>query len=134
MSATYSDFKIQKLGSIAGSLTYSDVKLGELQQDINLKMVYSDLKIDKVTTSFKGAEVQGTYSDLRLGVSRRQPLVVDVRLTYGDLKLGDLEMKNVYSEKRSSSLTYKGNANGGSEGSPKIRVQGVNTDVKILTY
>ncbi|RFS20556.1 hypothetical protein DVR12_18515 [Chitinophaga silvatica] len=131
---TYSDYKIQSADRIDGTATYSDLKLQELQVDVNLKLTYSDLKVQKVSTSFKGADLSLSYSDVKLSLSRRQPLKIQANLTYGDLSLGDLEMKNVYYEKKATSLNYTGFAAGGNDNSPLLKVRGVNSDLKLSSY
>lgn len=134
VSAAYSDINIGSAGSIGGSCTYSDMSLDELQQHADVRMVYSDLKIEKISSGFKGADVSITYSDLKWGISRKQPLQLDIRLVNGDLGTGGLELKNVESIKKASTLIYKANAGGGNDQSPVIKVNGVNSDVRLQSY
>ncbi|MEC5146197.1 hypothetical protein [Chitinophaga sp. 212800010-3] len=134
ISSTYDDYKIQHVGEVNGRCTYSDVRLNELTQSVNMTTTYGSMKIDKVGTGFKQADIQMTYSDLKMVFSRRQPLSIEANLVHGDLKTGGLEVKNVVSNRMNANLNYQAQAGGGSESSPYIKIKGVNTDVKLDAY
>lgn len=131
IAANYDDYKIETADQLSGRCTYSDVRVGELQQEIDMRMTYGDVKVDKVGSGFKQADFQLTYSDLKINFARRQPLSINVNLVNGDLRTGGLELKNVISNKKNSTLNYTAQAGGGSESSPVIKVQGTNSDVKL---
>jgi len=134
VGANYDDYKIESVDWVDSHCTYSDVRIGELQQGINMRMTYGDVKVAKVGSGFKQADLQLTYSDLNISFSHRQPLSITANLVNGDLRTGGLELKNVVSNKRGSTLNYTAQAGGGSESSPYIKVQGTNSDVKIDSF
>lgn len=134
VAANYDDYKIESADWVDGRCTYSDVRIAELQQGINMRMTYGDVKVIKVGSGFKKADFQLTYSDVNISFARRQPLSMTVNLVYGDLGTGGLELKNVVSNKKGPTLNYTALAGGGSESSPYIKVQGTNSDVKFDSY
>ncbi|HVI47357.1 MAG TPA: hypothetical protein VM802_20935 [Chitinophaga sp.] len=135
MSASYDDYKVDRLGSITGALAYTDLVTGELQQSIDLKATYGDVNIRKIGSGFKGADLQLSYADLKANVPSRLPMRIEVRLFHGDLHTGDLELKNVVSNKSvGGALSYTAQAGGGNEQSAVFRVKGSNCDVKLGTY
>lgn len=134
ISSNYDDYKMEVAGVVAGRGTYSDVKIKELQQAADLNMTYGNVKIEKVSGGFKQADFQLTYSDLNMKFGPRQPLSIEVNLVYGDLSTGGLELKNVISNKKNSTLRYTALAGGGNESSPYIKIRGTNTDVNLDTY
>lgn len=134
ISSNYDDYKIDAVGTVSGRGTYSDVRLKELQQSVDLNMTYGDVKIEKVSSGFKQADFQLTYSDLDIRFGARQPLSIEANLVNGDLDTGGLELKNVVSNKTNSTLRYSAHAGGGSDSSPYIKIRGVNTDVNLGTY
>ncbi|WP_160715709.1 hypothetical protein [Chitinophaga solisilvae] len=131
---TYGDAKFEKVGNLSGKVTFTDIKILELLESINYKGTYADIKVNKVATSLKNAEFVLTYSDLRMNVARRQPLQLQAKMVNGDLKTGGLDLKNVVSNKSTSSLSYTAQAGGGSEQSPRIIIKGVQSDAKLDVY
>lgn len=134
VAANYDDYKIEAADQVEGRCTYSDVKVSELQQGINMRMTYGDVKVLKVGSGFKHADFQLTYSDVKMLFARKQPLSMMVNLVYGDLSTGGLELKNVVSNKKNANLNYTAQAGGGSESSPTVRVQGTNSDVNFDVF
>ncbi|WP_212005817.1 hypothetical protein [Chitinophaga sp. HK235] len=134
LSANYDNYKIQRVNSVAGHVTFSDANLGEVVQDINMKITYGDLTIKKVVPGFKGADLVLTFSDLKVAVPRKLPLQLDILLVNGDLRTGGLELKNVVSNKTSSSLSYTAQAGNGNESSPRIKIKGTNADASLDAY
>jgi hypothetical protein len=134
ISSNYDDYKMDVAGAVSGRGTYSDVRLKELQQSVDLNMTYGDVKIEKVGSGFKQGDFQLTYSDLNISFSSRQALSIEANLVNGDLETGRLELKNVISNKKNSTLHYTAQTVGGSDSSPYIKIRGTNTDVKLGTY
>ncbi|MDQ0107013.1 hypothetical protein J2T02_002126 [Chitinophaga terrae (ex Kim and Jung 2007)] len=134
LNANYSDLKIGKINSLDGKYTYSDVKAEEVQSEINVSLTYGGIKVEKVGTGFKGADLRGVYSDIKLAFSRRQPLAIQANLVYGNLRVSGLDVKNVYSEKKGSVHNYSAIAGGGNDGSPQVKIKGTNTDVNLDVF
>ncbi|PSL48132.1 putative adhesin [Chitinophaga niastensis] len=134
ISANYDDYKIEQVEQVSGRCTYSDVRLNELQHRIDLRMTYGDVVIKKTSMGFKGADLQVTYADVKIAFPRKQPLSLDVNLVYGDLGTGGLELKNVSSNKKGSTLIYSAQAGSGSEPAAQIKIRGTNTDVKLEAF
>ncbi|WP_142687631.1 hypothetical protein [Chitinophaga polysaccharea] len=134
ISSNYDDYKIDVAGTVGGRGTYSDIKIKELQQLIDLNMTYGNVKIERVNNGFKQADFQLTYSDVDIRFGSRQPLYIEANLVNGDLSTGGLELKNVVSNKRNSTLHYTAVAGGGNESSPYIKIRGTHTDVNLNTY
>ncbi|MBO9728209.1 MAG: hypothetical protein J7623_06175 [Chitinophaga sp.] len=131
VAANYDDYKIETAEQVEGRCTYSDVRVGELLQAVSLRMTYGDVKIVKVSTGFKQAYLQLTYSDAKIVFTRKQPLSINANLVNGDLSTGGLELKNVVSNRRGSNLTYSALSATGNESSPNIKIQGTNSDVNL---
>ncbi|CAL1517352.1 hypothetical protein [Chitinophaga sp. MM2321] len=134
ISSNYDDYKLERVSGISGRCTYTDVKMDELQQELDMRMTYGDVVIKKIGTGFKGADFQLTYADAKISAPRRQPMQLEVSLINGELRTGGLELKNVISNKVSSVLNYTAQAGGGSEQSPRLKVKGTNSSVKLDAY
>ncbi|WP_343744080.1 hypothetical protein [Chitinophaga sp.] len=134
LAANYDDYKIQRVEKVNGHVAFSDTNIGDLVTDISMKVTYGDLNIKKIVPGFKGADLILTFSDLKLNLPRRLPLQLDVVIVNGDLSTGGLELKNVNSNKTSSTLIYRAQSGGGSEGSPVIKIKGTNSDANLNAY
>ncbi len=131
IKATYDDYKLEDVGSLNLVGTYTDVVAAGLREDLTATLTYGDLKVRKIASTFKGANIRMTYSDAKLTFARRVPLQLDFHFVYGGIKTGSMELKNVVSEKKSVKWDYSAFANGGTEQSPKIRASGTNGDISI---
>ncbi|SJZ70799.1 hypothetical protein SAMN04488128_1011289 [Chitinophaga eiseniae] len=134
IAANYDNYKIQRVDRVNGHVTFSDTNIGDLVENINMKITYGDLNITKVLPGFKGADLVLTFSDLKLNLPRKLPLRLDFVMVNGGLSTSGLELKNVNSNKTSSTQIYKAQAGGGGEGSPVIRIRGTNADANVTGY
>ncbi|SHL18728.1 hypothetical protein SAMN05444266_102361 [Chitinophaga jiangningensis] len=132
IKATYDNYKIQNVFSLISKGTYSDFTIGTLQEKLDAKLTYGDLKIEQVTNAFRGGDVKLTFGNARLGVSKRLALRLDLRMTLGDVKVNGLDVKNVQSVKTGTTAVYTALAGGAGEQSPILRVAGTNSDVKLI--
>nr|WP_295874616.1 hypothetical protein [uncultured Chitinophaga sp.] len=134
IAANYDNYKIQRVNKVNGHVTFSDTNIDDLVENINMKITYGDLNIKKVLPGFKGADLVLTFSDLKLNLPRKLPLQLDFVMVNGDLSTSSLELKNVNSNKTSTTQIYKAHAGGGGEGSPVIRIRGTNADANVTGY
>ncbi|QJB32743.1 hypothetical protein HF324_15550 [Chitinophaga oryzae] len=134
IAANYDNYKIQRVEQVSGYVTFSDTNIGDLVENINMKITYGDLDIKKVVPGFKGADLVLTFSDLKLNLPRKSPLQLDFVMVNGDLNTSGLELKNVNSNKTASTQIYKAQAGGGGEGSPVIKIRGTNADARVTGY
>lgn len=130
--ATYDNYKAKRVGSLQAKGTYSDFTIGALDDRVEAKLTYGDLKVEQVTAAFKGGEVKLAYGNAKLVMSRRAAVQLDVKMAYGDIKVSGLDVKNVQSVKNGVSSTYTALAGGAGEQSPVLRITGSNSDVKII--
>jgi hypothetical protein len=131
VKSNYSDYKIRQLGSINATCNYSDFNVSSLQDRADLKLVYSDVEMKDVGSSFKGGSMNLTYSDLTMSLSTKVALKLDVNLNYGDLETGDLPLKNVSSIKKNQSLSYSAITASGGDNSPVLEIKGTRSDVHL---
>jgi hypothetical protein len=129
--ANYCDYKIRQLGSISASGNYSDFIITNLQESIDVRMVYGEVKAKEVAAGFKGGSASLTYTDLRLALSTKTALHLVVDLKHGDLETDGLSMKNVSSIKKNQSLSYTGFTANGNEQSPRLTIYGSNSSVDL---
>ncbi|WP_143307364.1 DUF4097 family beta strand repeat-containing protein [Chitinophaga vietnamensis] len=128
---TYDDYKMERVGTIDAHTTYTDLRLGELSTEASVRMTYGDFSAKRMGSAFKGGEFNLTFADLKLNFPRKLSLQLDINLVFGDLKTGGLELKNVTSNKKASSLAYTAQTAAGSEQSPTLKIKGTNADIHL---
>ncbi|WPV66424.1 hypothetical protein [Chitinophaga sp. LS1] len=132
--SNYDDYKVAKVGALNISCNYSDFNIGELQAELNARLVYGDLKVKSIGNSFKGGRIGLTYADLKLqGMPSRIGLQFKIILHNGDVHNGGLAMKSESSIKKSSNVTYTAISAGGNDQSPSLVINGTYSDVSFST-
>ncbi|MBV7529365.1 hypothetical protein [Chitinophaga sp. sic0106] len=132
IKATYDNYKVQNVFGLITKGTYSDFTIGTLQEQLDAKLTYGDLKIEQLTSAFKGGDVKLTFGNAKMGVSRRLALRLDLKMTLGDVKVNGLDVKNVQSVRNGVNTSYSAYAGGAGEQSGILRVAGTNSDVKLI--
>lgn len=131
VAANYDEYNVTKVGSVTAKCNYTDFRIAELQTTASARMTYGNFSVKALTNSFKGADMDLTYSDVKLGVPLRLPVQIRVQLNNGSVRTGELSMKTVSNIKKNSSLSYTAITTGGDERSPEINVRGVYSDVNL---
>jgi hypothetical protein len=130
-NGNYDEYNINKVGSFNGRNTYTDFRFAEVQSDINSKLVYGDLSVKALGTGFKSAELQLTYTDVKLGVPQRLGLQIKAQLNNGDVRTGEISLKNVSSIKKNSQLIYSASTSNADDRSATVTVNGVYSDISF---
>lgn len=127
----YNDYTLTKVGRLQSSNTYSDFKVATLTGDAEVKLTYSDLKIKAVTSSFKGLDAKGTYSNVKVNLPDNLDVRVEADLNHGDVHVGGLSMKNVTNVEKGGHVTYSGSTSTNCGSCPLIRLNGVYSDLSV---
>lgn len=129
--ANYSDYKIRQLGSINAVGNYSDFNVTNLQDRIDLRLVYGELSAKAVDAGFKGGDVSLNYSDLELALSTKTALRLAININYGDLNTEGLSLKNVNTIKNNRNLLYNALTANANEQSPKLAISGNRCNIDL---
>lgn len=81
----YDDFDIEYVGQIDFDSRYTDYVIQELGAGGIFDSGYGELKVRQVTGLSKGLEVEGSYSDVSLGIN--VPFNIDLESKYTDVSL-----------------------------------------------
>ncbi|MFB6453676.1 hypothetical protein ACE38W_00265 [Chitinophaga sp. Hz27] len=130
----YDNYKIGTTGALTVHGSFSDFSVQLLKDQIEALLSYGDISIKKVALGFKSGKLSLSYGDAKLIFPRKQQLRLEASMTYGDFNTGDMELKNVESIRKNTSMSYVGFANGGNSQSPLLQATGKNCDINLSTY
>lgn len=86
-STSYGNCRIGMVGSIRGTIMYTDLVINELQSDASLSSLYGDVQIRAISPRVKNVNIKGNYCDISLGLQPDQSIRFDASLNYGDLTI-----------------------------------------------
>jgi hypothetical protein len=102
-------FLIGSAGQIAGTGSYSAIKIGSLRESANLNVRYcSGFEISNVAASFKKLELTGGYTGMALGFADNSAFNFEVDTQYGSLKMNQDLADFTFREVKNTSSSYKG--------------------------
>ena len=126
------EMEIGTLGTFkCASSKYFDVEIGLLKKGFYLNQDYNgDIEINKVASTFEGAEISGKNCDVELPLGNlKYQLEVDAKNADISLEEEDLEA-GLISEKNNQ-LQIKGKMNNANDRSPKVIIKGYNIDIDL---
>ncbi len=130
---TYQDeIKIGTLGTFkCASSKYFDAEIGLLKKGFYLLQDYNgDIEINKVASTFEGAEISGKNCDVELPLEGlKYQLEVDAK--NADISLEEDDLEAGFISEKNNQLQIKGKMNNANERSPKVIITGYNIDVDL---
>lgn len=108
-STSYGDCKIGTLGSMEGSIMYTDIDVNTLLSDINITSLYGDVMLRNVSPKARNINIKGSYCDITIGISPGFSSRFDAVLNYGDLTISKkYTVKYTESTEKSSRVVKRG--------------------------
>lgn len=108
-SSSYGDCKIGTVGSLDGSIMYTDIDINNLLSDINISSQYGDVMLRNVSTKAKNINIKGSYCDITIGLSPGFSSKFEAVLHYGDLSISKkYAVKYTESTENSNKVVKKG--------------------------
>jgi hypothetical protein len=110
---------------------YFDANIENLKKGLYLLQDFNgDVKVNKVATTFEGAEINGKNTDVDLPLDNlKYQLEVDVK--NGDISLEEDDLETGFVSEKNSQLQIKGKMNKAKDSSPKVVIKGYNIDVEL---
>jgi hypothetical protein len=129
-SFVYGDIKINSVGSISAKLSYSGLSIETLEKSLDVKCDYSDVKIKQTSKQLAMIKLDGSYSDLNLGLHPDLSANFDINLTYGDLNISKRPLKYTAGIEKGNKIMKVGTL-GNQPPTAQITVSSTYGDVKI---
>ena len=147
----YSDYKIREAGVVQiissfddnyyinniVSLNVKSSKYSVFSHDIvdsHVKIVESfddNIKVFDTSSKFKGLELNGKYTDIKLNTLAGLPLRVDWKTKYGKIDLDDADFTTRIKIKENSDYEYHGFRGKESQNMPLVKVRGHNNKMDL---
>jgi hypothetical protein len=125
----YDNYRLSNVGTLVVSGNYTDVKVGQLTQQLTVNLSYGDIEIDRLATSFESVNITVNYTDIKLGVNSSALYSIDFNGNYADLVVPS-NLTQMLSEERNSSRRLKAHTQRG-KGTGTINIDMSYGDCKI---
>lgn len=103
----YGNLKIDKLKSVTGNGRYTNIKLGEILNKLNLDTGYGNISVNSINENANDITIVSSYSTITLGYQANYAFDFNIALRYADFNnKNDLEVYNKSDEHNSK--TYQG--------------------------
>ncbi|TXK50892.1 hypothetical protein FVR03_04295 [Pontibacter qinzhouensis] len=104
----YSSMNLEGTNGLQGSSKFSSMKIGSLQNDLNISLKHGSLRVDNISRNVNNISVDGGFSPIALNFEDNSSFNFDVNVQFGSFNF-DKNLVNVSSlEKSHTSAAYKG--------------------------
>lgn len=104
----YSTLNLGNTNGVNGLVKYSDLKIGNLSEALEMDVKYSSFKVDNVKKNFKNISVNGGFTPIQLHFEDDSAFDFNVNVQYADFKVDRNLVKFTTMEKGHTSAEYKG--------------------------
>ncbi|MCP2042430.1 hypothetical protein [Pontibacter sp. HSC-36F09] len=117
----YSTLSLGKTNGVHGSSKFSDFKIGNLSEALEMDVKYGTFRVDNVQKNFKSINVNGGFTPIQLNFESDSAFDFDVNVQFADFKVDRNLVKFTSLEKGHTSAEYKGKyGNASSKGTLSI--------------
>ncbi len=130
IQVAYSSMSLDGTNGLEGSSKYSDFKIGNLGEELNLEVKYGTFKVSNVSKNIRRISLDSGFSPIALNFDNNTSFNFDVNVQFADFNV-DKSLINLTShEKDYTSATYKGNF-GGTAAKGAVNISSKYGDVKF---
>ncbi len=128
-------FRIQTIGALTARGSFTNYRISELNESLNVKTEYGDLDVEKIASGFKSVYIESKSTDTNLGFSEKDEFGFEIVNTKSETNFcRNLEIKKeeVLDEKEKK-IKLTGNFNNSSK-TTKLTINAVGGSVNIMNY
>ncbi|SIT91231.1 hypothetical protein [Pontibacter indicus] len=104
----YSTLNLGNTNGVNGSSKFSDFKIGNLTEALQMDVKYGTFRVDNVKKNFKSINVNGGFTPIQLHFENDTAFDFDVNVQFADFKVDRELVKFTTLEKGHTSAEYKG--------------------------
>ena len=82
----YGSISLNRGQKIVGNANYVQIRIGEVEEVVDLSVSYGGLKINRIKEGFNMASINSDYASVKIGVDYSEAFVLDVETSYANLK------------------------------------------------
>ncbi len=102
-------FYIGSVNSLNGDSYFTDFRIDNLDQELNLETRYGNLSADEIENSFKGININSTYTDIDLAFDQSVSYNLDIRHTNSNVTLpernADLDKREIDEDRNEAAIS-----------------------------
>jgi len=128
-------YRIQAIGVLAAKGSFTNYRINELTESLNVKTEYGDLDIEQVAAGFKSVFVESKSTDLSLYFSEKDEFGFEITHTKSETNFCrkmDIKKEEVLDEKEKK-IKLTGNIGSGAK-APKLIINSVGGNINIMNY
>lgn len=108
ITISYSDFNLGSANGVQGSSKFSEFKIGELADVLELDLKYGSLRVDNISKGMQRIELSSGFSPVSLNFDDNTAFNFDVNVQFGDFNVNKNLVNITSLEKSHTSAEYKG--------------------------
>lgn len=109
IDVAYANLTLGGANEIQGASRYSDIRIGNVHNVLNLDLKYGSFKVDNVSKSIRTINLDGGFTPISLNFEDKSAFNFDVTVKYGDFKFDKSNVNITSLERDNTSAEYKGN-------------------------
>ncbi|HOU01922.1 MAG TPA: DUF4097 family beta strand repeat-containing protein [Bacteroidales bacterium] len=125
-------FYVGSVNSITGNSYFTDFRIDNLGQELNLETRYGNLSAEKIESSFKGININSNYTDIDLTFGRSLSYNLDIRHTNSNVtvpeKNSDLDKRKIDENRNEAAIS---GTVGRNPGNVKVIIKAVRGNIYI---
>lgn len=126
----YSTLNVGGTNGMNGSSKFSDLKIGNLSENLQMEVKYGTFSVDNVKKNFRNISVTGGFTPIQFRFENDSSFDFDVNVQFADFKVDRNLVKFTTLEKGHTSAEYKGRY-GTSSSKGSINITSKYNDVKF---
>jgi len=86
IEADYGSLSVEEASAINGEADYLTIKIGSVNNSLDLNMDYGSIRVERIETSTKKIEIRADYTGIKLGADPDWDFAFTVETEYADFK------------------------------------------------
>lgn len=82
----YGSIAVNRGRKIKGNADYVQVKIGEVEEFVDVNLSYGGVKINHIKKGFSLANIQADYATIKVGIDYSEEFVLDISTNYANIK------------------------------------------------
>ncbi len=108
IEVSYSNMNVDATNGLQGFSKFSDFKIGDLRDELNLEVKYGTFKVDQVSKNIRKISLDSGFSPILLNFEDNAAFNFDVNVSFADFKVDKSLVNITHLERKTSNAAYKG--------------------------
>jgi len=82
----YGSVSVNKGRKVEGNADYVQVKIGEIEEIVDINLSYGGVKVNHIKEGFNLASIHADYASVKLGLDYSEEFIIDITTSYASIK------------------------------------------------